>query len=97
MTEQEILERFTLRGKTATCADCGKESTLWFGFASPCRYNGGSHRQPFIEIDTDEEHEATKVWGAVHGCMWFDYKRFVESKSPLAIVAKELLKKYHQE
>ena len=90
MTNEELVARFK-SGKTSACVECGRESTLWFGFASPCRYNGGSH-QRFVEVDTTSGHEAAKVWAAYHGGMYYDRQRFEQSTSPLASLAKKLLR-----
>ena len=51
--------------ETALCQDCGKESTLYFGFGSPCRYNGGSHHN-IITIPSTKEHEVNKLKHITH-------------------------------
>jgi len=66
--------------RTRRCIECGAESTLFFGFASPCRYNGGSHRE-IEEVETTEKHEAKKLWAAYHSCMWYDRINFSKHAS----------------
>jgi len=61
--------------KTKRCIACGAESTLFFGFSGPCRYNGGIHRE-IEEIETTEEHEKNKLWAVYHSCMWYDRANF---------------------
>lgn len=60
---------------TRRCVECGAESSLYFGFGSPCRYNGGSH-QHFEEVPTTLQHEANKVRAHYSCCMWYDRERF---------------------
>jgi hypothetical protein len=60
---------------TRQCQDCGAESTLFFGFVSGCRYNGGSHRT-IIEVPTALENEANKLRAAYSCAMWFDREKF---------------------
>jgi len=73
--------------KTGRCIECGTEATLWFGFASGCRYNGGSH-QKFEEIETTIEHERNKLRAAYSCCMYFDRANY-EKYAPKEI--KDLL------
>jgi len=74
--------------ETALCQDCGKESTLYFGFGSPCRYNGGSHHN-IITIPSTKEHEVNKLKAHYSCRMWFDRANF-EKYAPPEI--KELLR-----
>ena len=74
--------------ETSVCGNCGNESILQFGFASPCRRHGGSHRNITIVAST-KENEAAKLWGAYHGCPSFDRVRFDES-APQSV--KDLLR-----
>ena len=69
--------------KTRSCIECGAESTLWFGFATGCRYNGGSH-QHFEEIPTTPEHEKNKLQAAYSCCMYYDRANF-EKHAPQEI------------
>ena len=73
--------------KTKRCLECGTESILWFGFASGCRYNGGSH-QHFEEVETTIEHERNKLRSAYSCCMYYDRESF-EKYAPQEI--KDLL------
>ena len=64
--------------KTKRCIECGAEATQFFGFATPCRFNGGSH-QKFEEVETTPKNEAAKLYSAYHGGgMWYDRQKFDE-------------------
>jgi hypothetical protein len=60
---------------TARCIACGKEAVYYFGFASPCRFNGGSHPD-HEEVETTLDHERVKVQACYSTCLGFERKLF---------------------
>jgi predicted ATP-dependent serine protease len=93
MNDIDLVTRYKLRKKTSICQDCGVESTIWFGMATSCRKSEDGMHRNMVEVDTTEENEYAKLYGAYHGGMWFDRDRFMKSESPLAELGREILAK----
>ena len=69
--------------KAVVCQDCGKESIPYFGFASPCRYNNGSHHN-FKLIDSTKKREQDKLRAAYSSVPSFDRANF-DKHAPIGI------------